>query len=212
MSDVTKRLYSAVLEGDLDAAQTAVREAIGEGIPVDEILSKGLVAAMGEVGCLFENGEYYVPEMLISARTMQACLVLLKPYLSNAMVKSPGKVVVGTVHGDLHDIGKNLVCMMLEGAGFEVKDLGIDVDAEKFITQIQAEKAQIVAFSAMLTTTMPYMKTIIQALDESGLRQTVKVMVGGAPLTQTFADAIGADGYAPDASQAVALARQLVAA
>ncbi|RPJ27629.1 MAG: cobalamin-binding protein [Chloroflexi bacterium] len=212
MSDVTKRLYDAVLEGDLATAQTTVQEAIEAGIPVDEILSEGLVAAMDEVGCLFENGEYYVPEMLISAKTMQACLVLLKPYLSNATVKSPGKVVVGTVHGDLHDIGKNLVCMMLEGAGFEVKDLGIDVDAKKFITQIQAEKAQIVAFSAMLTTTMPYMKTIIQALNESGLRQSVKVMVGGAPLTQTFADSIGADGYAADASQAVALARQLVAA
>jgi len=212
MSDVTKRIYDAVLEGDLETAQTAVQEAIEEGIPIDEILGEGLVAAMGEVGCLFENGEYYVPEMLISAKTMQACLALLKPHLASSTVKSPGKVVVGTVHGDLHDIGKNLVCMMLEGAGFEVTDLGIDVDAEKFITQIQAEKAQIVAFSAMLTTTMPYMKTIIQALNESGLRQTVKVMVGGAPLTQTFADSIGADGYAADASQAVALARQLVAA
>jgi len=212
MSDVTKRLYTAVLEGDLESAQTTVREAIEEGIPVDEILSQGLVAAMGEVGCLFENGEYYVPEMLISARTMQACLVLLKPHLANSTVKSPGKVVVGTVHGDLHDIGKNLVCMMLEGAGFEIKDLGIDVNAENFIAQIQAEKAQIVAFSAMLTTTMPYMKTIIQALDQSGLRQTVKVMVGGAPVTQHFADSIGADGYAADASQAVAVARQLVAA
>ena len=152
MSDVTKRLYDAVLEGNFEAAQTAVQEAIAEGIPVDVILSEGLVAAMGEVGCLFENGEYYVPEMLISARTMQACLGILKPYLSSSTVKSPGKVVIGTVHGDLHDIGKNLVCMMLEGAGFEIKDLGVDVDAEKFITQMQAEKAQIIAFSAMLTT------------------------------------------------------------
>jgi 5-methyltetrahydrofolate--homocysteine methyltransferase len=121
-------------------------------------------------------------------------------------------VVIGTVHGDLHDIGKNLVRMMLEGAGFEVKDLGIDVDAEKFITQIQEEKAQIVAFSAMLTTTMPYMKTIIDALNQSGARQAVKVIVGGAPVTQHFADSIGADGYAADASQAVSLARQLIGA
>lgn len=212
MSDVLKQLYTAVLEGNLETAQAALQQAIQANISVDEILNKGLVAAMSEVGCLFESGEYYVPEMLISAKTMQACLGLLKPYLTNSTVKSPGKVLIGTVHGDLHDIGKNLVCMMLEGAGFEVKDLGIDVDAEKFISQIQEERPQIVAFSAMLTTTMPYMKTVIDALNQSGARRNIKVLVGGAPVTQHFADAIGADGYAPDASQAVAVARQLIVA
>ncbi|HSL27982.1 MAG TPA: corrinoid protein [Anaerolineales bacterium] len=212
MSDLIKILYDAVLEGDLETAQTTTRRAIEEGISVEAILNQGLVAAMGEVGCLFEQGEYYVPEMLISAKTMQACLGLLKPHLASSTVKSPGKVVIGTVHGDLHDIGKNLVCMMLEGAGFEVKDLGIDVDAEKFIAQMREEKPQIVAFSAMLTTTMPYMKNIVDALQQSGARESVKIMVGGAPVTRHFADAIGADGYAADASQAVALARQLVAA
>jgi 5-methyltetrahydrofolate--homocysteine methyltransferase len=212
MSDRIRELYNAVLEGDLETAQTTTQIAVEEGIAVDKILQEGLVAAMSEVGCLFENGEYYVPEMLISAKTMQACLGLLKPHLSTSTIKSPGKVVIGTVHGDLHDIGKNLVCMMLEGAGFQVKDLGIDVDAEKFITRIREEKPQLVAFSAMLTTTMPYMKTIIESLDQAGVRQTVKVMVGGAPLTQHFADAIGADGYAPDASQAVSVARELIAA
>ena len=211
MSDLLKKLYNAVLEGELETAQATVHEAIEAQLPVDEILRDGLVAAMSEVGCLFEKGEYYVPEMLISAKTMQVCLSILKPYLASSTVKSPGKVVIGTVHGDLHDIGKNLVCMMLEGDGFEVKELGIDVGAETFIMQIREEKPQIVAFSAMLTTTMPYMKTVIDALSESGTRGAVKVMVGGAPVTQHFADAIGADGYAPDASQAVAVARQLVA-
>jgi len=211
MSDLIKKLHKAVLEGNLEVAQTTVQKAIEENISVDEILNDGLVAAMSEVGCLFENGDYFVPEMLISAKTMQACLSALQPYLSSSTVKSPGKVVIGTVHGDLHDIGKNLVCMMLEGAGFEVKDLGIDVDAEKFITQIKEEKPQIVAFSAMLTTTMPYMKTIIDELNMSGERPAVKVMIGGAPVTSQFADSIGADGYAANASQVVSLAKQLIA-
>jgi 5-methyltetrahydrofolate--homocysteine methyltransferase len=169
-----------------------------------------LVSALIEVGRLFEGGEYYVPEMLISAKTMQACMDILKPYLLNSNVKALGKVVIGTVHGDLHDIGKNLVSMMLEGSGFEVQDLGIDIDAEKFIAHVQAEKPQVVALSAMLTTTMLSMKPVIDALNQSGLRNSVKVIVGGAPITQQFADSIGADGYAADASQAAALVKRLL--
>ena len=211
MNEIIQTLYNAVLEADLETAKTKVQEALAAGIPVGEIVNEGLVAALAEVGRLFEEGECFVPEMLVSAKTMQVCMDILKPHLLNSNVKSLGKVVIGAVHGDLHDIGKNLVCMMLEGAGFEVIDLGVDVDAEKFIAQIQSEKAQVLALSAMLTTTMPFMKTTMEALEKSGMRKSVKVMVGGAPITQQFADSIGADGFAPDASQAASVARRLLA-
>jgi 5-methyltetrahydrofolate--homocysteine methyltransferase len=171
-----------------------------------------MVAAMGEVGRLFEEGEYFVPEMLISARAMQAGLGVLKPHLVNANIKSAGKVLAGTVKGDLHDIGKNLVCMMLEGAGFEIQDLGTDVTPDKFVKAVQASGADVIALSALLTTTMPNMKATIEALKAAGVREQVKVMVGGAPVTETYAAQIGADGYAPDASRAVSLAKTLVAA
>jgi 5-methyltetrahydrofolate--homocysteine methyltransferase len=212
MNEIIQSLYDAVLEGDVETAKAKTHEALAAELATDEIVNAGLVSALIEVGRLFEAGEYYVPEMLISAKTMQACMDILKPYLLNSNVKALGKVVIGTVHGDLHDIGKNLVSMMLEGSGFEVKDLGIDVDAEKFIAYIQAEKPQVLALSAMLTTTMLSMKPVIDALHQAGLRNSVKVIVGGAPITQQFADSIGADGYAADASQAAGLARRLLSA
>jgi 5-methyltetrahydrofolate--homocysteine methyltransferase len=165
---------------------------------------------MGEVGQLFEEGEYFVPEMLIAARAMQGGLLILKPFLAEGDVHSPGKVVIGTVKGDLHDIGKNLVAMMLEGSAFEIVDLGTDVSPEKFVEAVQTSGADIVAMSALLTTTMPNMTAVIEALKEAGLRDKVKIMVGGAPLTQDYASKIGADGYAADANQAVASARALL--
>ena len=165
---------------------------------------------MSEVGRLFEEGEYFVPEMLVSARAMQEGLAVLKPALASGNVKAVGKVVIGTVQGDLHDIGKNLVSMMLEGAAFEVHDLGADVSPEKFIEGIRSSGAQIVAMSALLTTTMGNMKTTIQAIEAAGLRDKVKIMVGGAPLSDQFAAQIGADGYSMDASRAVVLARNLI--
>ena len=164
---------------------------------------------MGEVGRLFEEGEYFVPEMLISARAMQAGLAILKPKLVTGNYQPLGKVVIGTVKGDLHDIGKNLVSMMLEGAAFEIVDLGTDVAPEKFVEAVKSTGANIVAMSALLTTTMPNMKVTLEALKAAGIRDTVKVMVGGAPLTDNYAHDIGADGYAPDASRAVVLARSL---
>jgi 5-methyltetrahydrofolate--homocysteine methyltransferase len=176
----------------------------------DVILSQGLIAAMAEVGSLFEQGEYFVPEMLVSAKAMQEGLNLLRPYLVAQGIKPVGKVVIGTVKGDLHDIGKNLVSMMLEGAGFEVIDLGTDSGAEKFIAAIEQHQPQMIGMSAMLTTTMPQMRNVIAALEAASLRQKVKVMVGGAPVTADFARQIGADGYAPDASRAVSLAKSLL--
>jgi 5-methyltetrahydrofolate--homocysteine methyltransferase len=167
---------------------------------------------MAKVGQFFEEGEYFVPEMLISARAMQAGLTLLKPALKSEDVKSSGKVVIGTVKGDLHDIGKNLVAMMMEGAGFEIVDLGTDASPEKFISAVREHNPQIVAMSALLTTTMPSMVTTIQALQDAGVRSQVKVMVGGAPVTEQYAQQIGADGFAIDASRAVTVAKSLVAA
>jgi 5-methyltetrahydrofolate--homocysteine methyltransferase len=170
------------------------------------IFEKGLVPAMAEVGRLFEEGEYFVPEMLIAARAMQGGLNLLKPLLISEKVEPVGKVVIGTVKGDLHDIGKNLVAIMMEGAGFEIVDLGTDVPVEKFVSEVKEKKADILAMSALLTTTMTTMPTVITALKDAGIRDGVKVMVGGAPVTQEFAAQIGADGYSQDASQAARLA------
>ena len=210
MNELLKSLYDAILEGDQHAAAEHVTAAIAAGIDPAEILNLGMVAAMAEVGRLFEEGEYYVPEMLIAARAMQASLVLLKPKLLQSDVKPAGKVAIGTVKGDLHDIGKNLVALMLEGAGFEICDLGTDVTPEKFVEAVRTEKASLVALSALLTTTMPGMKTIIEAISAAGLRDQVKIMVGGAPVTDAFARQVGADGYAADASRAVALAQALM--
>ena len=212
MNEMLKKLFDAILEGDQRAAAVHVQAAIDAGVDPAEILNDGMVAAMSEVGRLYEAGEFYVPEMLIAARAMQASMVLLKPKLIQSNVKSAGKVVIGTVKGDLHDIGKNLVALMLEGAGFEIVDLGSDVAPDKFVEAVRSEKRCLVALSALLTTTMPSMKTIIDAIREAGLRQNVKIMVGGAPVTETFALQVGADGYASDASKAVTLAHQLVKA
>jgi 5-methyltetrahydrofolate--homocysteine methyltransferase len=189
-----------------------VKEALAAGLPAEDVLQKGCIPAMAEVGRLFEEGEMFVPEMLIAARAMQSGMVILKPLLAQANVASAGKVVAGTVAGDLHDIGKNLVAMMLEGSGFEVVDLGTDVAPQKFVDAVQQHQPQIVAMSALLTTTMGNMKASVEALKAAGLRDHVKVMIGGAPVTQDYAAMIGADGFAPDASSAVRKAKALVAA
>jgi 5-methyltetrahydrofolate--homocysteine methyltransferase len=210
MEPVIKEIYDSILNGQQKVSSAKVQEALDQGINPAAILNDGMVTAMAEVGRLFEEGEYFVPEMLIAARAMQSGLAVLKPRLVAADVKSSGKVIAGTVKGDLHDIGKNLVCMMLEGAAFEIVDLGSDVSPEKFVEAVRTSGADIVALSALLTTTMPNMKVTIDALKAAGLRDKVKVMVGGAPLTDQYAREIGADGYSSDASRAVALARSLV--
>jgi 5-methyltetrahydrofolate--homocysteine methyltransferase len=210
MEENVKNIYQGVLDGDRESVVSAVQEAIAAKVPAEKILKEGMMTAMAEVGRLFEEGEYFVPELLIAARAMQGGMELLKPLLVAADVEPVGKIVIGTVKGDLHDIGKNLVGMMLEGAGFEVTDLGSDVDAEKFVEAIKSTNAQIVGMSALLTTTMSNMPSTIEALKAAGLRDNVKIMVGGAPLTKAFADQIGADGYAPDASQAAKLALSFV--
>ena len=210
MEQIIKEIYTNVMEGNNNAVKANVQAAIDSGIPVADILNEGMIAAMAEVGRRFEEGEYFVPEMLISARAMQTGLALLKPHLKTAEIASAGKVAIGTVKGDLHDIGKNLVAMMLEGGGFEIIDLGTDVTPEKFVDAVRNQGAQIVAMSALLTTTMPAIKNTIDALSAAGVRGQVKVMIGGAPVTQHYADQIGADGFAPDASRAVTTARELV--
>jgi 5-methyltetrahydrofolate--homocysteine methyltransferase len=210
MDQLIQDVYDSILNGDINAVPEKVKSALNAGLSPAEILNNGMISAMGEVGRQFEKGEFYVPEMLISARSMQAGMTILKPYLAQADIKSYGLVAIGTVKGDLHDIGKNLVAMMLEGAGFEIKDLGADVDADKFIQAVKVDGANIIALSALLTTTMPMMKTIIDALQAAGIRNKVKVIVGGAPLTDDYAKLIGADGYALDASRAVGIAKSLI--
>ncbi len=212
MDEKLKAIYDNVVEGDNAGIQKNVQAALESGMAAGQILNESLILAMAEVGRLFEEGEYFVPEMLISARAMKSAMALLKPHLQQDGVKMAGTVVIGTVKGDLHDIGKNLVSLMLEGAGFQVKDLGSDVTPEKYVTAVRESHANVVAMSALLTTTMVNMKSIIDALKEAGLRDQVKIMVGGAPVTDNFAKQIGADGYAPDASRAVALAKSLLAA
>ena len=207
-----KEIYQNVVDGDAEAVSNGVKAALEAGVAPEEILNKGLIAAMDEVGKLFEEGELFVPEMLIAARAMQSGMALLKPQLMKEDVKSAGKVAIGTVKGDLHDIGKNLVAMMMEGAGFEIIDLGTDTSPDKFIGAIREHNPQIIAMSALLTTTMPNMVLTIQALQEAGVREQVKVMIGGAPVTETYAQQVGADGFATDASRAVAVAKALVAA
>ena len=199
-----------VIDGNQDQTQQLVKLALSDKLPPEQILKEGLISAMTEVGRRFECAEFYVPEMLVSARAMKGGLAILRPYLAEANVKAVGRVVIGTVQGDLHDIGKNLVVMMLEGAGFEVIDLGTDVSAEKYTAAVKANQPQIVACSALITTTMPRMESVISALKEAGLREGVKVMVGGAPVTDKYASEIGADGYAPDAAAAAACAKKLL--
>ena len=204
-------MYEAGMNGDAPKTEAEVKKELAANTPAEDVLYKACIPAMEEVGRLFEAGEKFVPEMLISARAMQTAMRLLKPGLAGANVRTVGKVVVGTVAGDLHDIGKNLVVMMLEGSGFEVVDLGTDVGPQKFVEAVRSHQPQLIGMSALLTTTMPSMGATIEALKEAGLREQVKVMVGGAPITQEFAEKIGADGFAPDASSASRRAKALVA-
>jgi len=206
-----KEIYEGVINGNREAVSEGVKTALSEGVSASTLLFDYLIPAMSEVGERFERNEFFVPEMLIAARAMQAGMVQIKPLLVESGVKPIGKVAIGTVKGDLHDIGKNLVGMMLEGAGFELDDLGVDAAPEKFVQAVRDGSA-VIAMSALLTTTMPSMKTTIDALVEAGLRDDVKVMIGGAPVTQAYADQIGADGYAPDASSAARKAKELLAA
>ena len=203
-------LRQRVIDGDMNQTQKLVQEAIAENIPAEHILKEGLISAMAEVGRLFESGEFFMPEMLIAARAMKSGLTLLRPHLVAAKVQAVGKVIIGTVQGDVHDIGKNLVGMMLEGAGFEVIDLGVDVPPEKYIQAVREHHPDLLACSALLTTTMLRMKDLILALDEAGLRGQVKVMVGGAPITESYAKDIGADLFAPDAASAASRAKELI--
>ena len=205
-----ERLFQAIVDGKSDEAVAATKEGIANGIEPQDLINGQMVRAMGEVGRLFQDGKAFVPQLLMAGRAMKAALELLKPLLAGTASTSLGKVVIGTVKGDLHDIGKNLVASMLEGCGFEVVNIGIDVSADKFIEAIRQNKPDILCMSALLTTTMGYMKEVIQALEDAGIRHQVKVMVGGAPVTQGFADEIGADGYSDNANSAVAVAKQLL--
>ena len=203
-----KIIFQNVIDGNTQEVEAGVKQALLEGTAAKIILNQALTAAMDEVGRQFEEGDLFVPEMLVAARAMQAGLLILKPHLVQSAVKSSGKIAVGTVKGDLHDIGKNLVVMMLEGAGFEVVDLGVDVAPEAFVKAVQ-EGAQLIGMSALLTTTMSNMGVTIEALKAAGLRDKVKVLIGGAPVTEDYAEKIGADSFATDASSATRMARQL---
>jgi 5-methyltetrahydrofolate--homocysteine methyltransferase len=203
-----RQLHSAVLTGDANAARSITEQALQEGVDPLRLVNELMVPAMDEVGRRFECNEYFVPELLLSARAMKASLELIRPVLAARGDEPLARVVIGTVKGDLHDIGKNLVAAMLEGGGFEVIDLGVNVSPEKFIATVQEKNAQIIAMSALLTTTMPAMKTTIDALKSSGVREKVKVLIGGAPITQKYAEEIGADGFSDNAVGAVALAKK----
>jgi len=204
-------LKQALIEGDDQAVADLTRRALKEDHSAETILNDALISGMEKVGQLFEQGEYFVPELLLSARAMQGAMEVLRPLLAAGDYQPMGKVVMGTVQGDLHDIGKKLVAMMLEGSGFEVIDLGTNVPPERFVGAVEESGAQLVGLSALLTTTLPAMEAIVDALREAELPTQVKVMIGGAPVTSAFAQDVGADGYAPDASSAVALARRLAA-
>jgi len=207
-----KQIAENLIKGDAAKVKELTQKAVDEREDVEKILNEGLLAGMSVVGDKFKKNEIYVPEVLIAARAMKAGMEIIRPLLTEKGVKGAGKVVLGTVRGDLHDIGKNLVGMMLEGAGFEVIDLGVDVSPEKFVEEVKKTGAQIVGLSALLTTTMPGMKDVIAALTEEGIRKNVKVMIGGAPVTQDYADEIEADGYAPDAASAVDKVKELIGA
>ena len=208
MADL-KALAEAVIKGDPNTAVTITKQAIAEKMPAGDVLKDGLIAGMDTVGLRFKNNEIYIPEVLIAARAMKMAMQVLEPELVKAGVKPVGKFVVGTVQGDLHDIGKNLVAMMMKGAGFEVIDLGVDVTSEKFVEKAKTTGAQLVGMSTLLTTTMPKMEKTLKEIRNAGLK--TKVMIGGAPVTQNYADKIGADGYAADAATAVDVAKRLIA-
>ena len=210
MADILQKIASNLYDGEDEAVAELVQEALDQGMEPQEILSSGLIAGMDEVGSDFKAGDLFVPEVLVAARAMHAGMSVLRPLLAESDVPTAGTYVIGTVEGDLHDIGKNLVRMMLEGAGFETVDLGTDVKPAAFVDAVREHQPKIVGMSALLTTTMVNMKATIEALEEAGLREGLKVMVGGAPVTAAFAEKIGADAYAPDAATAVDMARNLV--
>jgi 5-methyltetrahydrofolate--homocysteine methyltransferase len=212
MSEILEEISTAIIEGDLGEIEDLTEDALDEGLTAEEILNKGLMPGMDHVGVEFRAGNMFVPEVLRSAKTMQGSMDILRPILAEAGVETVGKVLLGTVKGDLHDIGKNLVGMMCEGAGFEVKDIGKDIAPEDFVTAIKEYSPHVVGMSALLTTTMRAMESTIKVLEEAGLRDQVKIMIGGAPVTQAFADQIGADGYASNAASAADLAKKLVGA
>jgi 5-methyltetrahydrofolate--homocysteine methyltransferase len=204
-------ISEAVIQGNIEKAKDLTQQAVESGGDPQALLDQGLISAMDTVGEQFAKGLLFVPQMLRSAKTMQECLAILQPHFQADSVTSKGKVVMGTVKGDLHDIGKNLVAMMLEGAGFHVVDLGVDVSPEDFVKAVSEERPHIVGMSALLSTTMPAMSDTVRALSEAGLRDAVQIMIGGAPVTAQFAEEIGADRYAPDAGSAVGEAKKLMA-
>ena len=211
MADILSKIASNLYEGEDEVVAELVQKALDEGMAPNDVLQGGLIAGMDEVGRDFKAGDLFVPEVLIAARAMHAGMGVLRPLLAESDVPSAGKYVIGTVKGDLHDIGKNLVKMMLEGAGFETVDLGTDVEPQDFVAAVREHKPKVVGMSALLTTTMVQMRATIEALVEAGLRDEIKIMVGGAPVTEAFAEEIGADAYAPDAASAVDIARKLLA-
>jgi len=212
MSEILSKISEAIIQGNVDDMVEMTEEAIDDGIPAQDILDQGLMAGMDYVGVEFKAGNMFVPEVLRSAKAMQTAMEVLKPELAKAGARRTGRVLIGTVKGDMHDIGKNLVGMMCEGAGFEVKDIGKDINPDAFVQAVRDLRPDIVGMSALLTTTMRAMGHTIKALEEAGLRDQVKVIVGGAPVTQAFSDQINADGYAPNAAAAADLAKKLVGA
>jgi methylmalonyl-CoA mutase cobalamin-binding domain/chain len=204
-------LYDAIVAGNSKRAVEIVEMALSQKADPEALVNRHMIPAMDEVGRRFEAGDYFVPELLIAGRAMQKSLALIRPLLARKGAKPVGRVVIGTVKGDLHDIGKNLVTSMLEGAGFEIFDLGVDVSPEKFVAALRERQARLLALSALLTTTMPSMKAVVDAVESAGLRPGVRIIVGGAPLTQGYADEIGVDGYSDNANGAVTLARKLAA-
>jgi len=211
MADL-QALAEAVINGDRDEVARLAQEAVDEGVGPGSIVNEGLIVGMDEVGRRFKANEFYVPEVLIAARAMHAGMDIVNPLLAESGIEPRGRVLIGTVQGDLHDIGKNLVAMMLEGGGYEVIDMEVDIPADQFVAAVNEHSPNVLAMSALLTTTMPAMKDTIDALDAAGVRDQIKVMIGGAPVTQDYADEIGADGYAPDAASAVDLAADLISA
>jgi len=208
--ELLQEIANCIINGKAPDTEQLVQQALDKGVAVQDVLNKGLIAGMDVVGQKFKNNEFYVPEVLIAARAMKAGMKLLKPLLAESGVEPIARLALGTVKGDLHDIGKNLVAMMLEGAGFEIIDLGVDVTPEKFVAAIKEQNASLIGMSALLTTTMLNMKSIIEALKNEDLRDNVKVVIGGAPVTQSYADEIGADGYAADAATAVSEVKRLL--
>lgn len=210
LMDLYEEISAGVQKGDAAQVKALVEKALAQELPVEKILNKGLIAGMNVIGERFKAMDIFIPEVLVSARAMNMGLEMIKPLLAKAKVKTKGKVVIGTVRGDLHDIGKNIVAMMLRGAGYEVIDLGADVPKEKFLEHVRKEAADVVAMSALLTTTMTYMREVVEELEKAKLKTKVKVIIGGAPISQTYADRIKADGYAPDAALAVDLLKKLL--